>query len=205
MSDESYALAIAEYERGRGSRYYFLGANVGIYLAWSTSGLIGALLGAAIPDPARYGLDLAFPLGFLGLLTAFLKNRVGVAVALAAGGLALLGTCLLPGRWAVGVRHPGRGSNGGCDRFLAHPQCRVDRSGRDGHVLDLESDWAMGYRGSSKPFERVYTVLWYISPMNRTSPLDFAGASSELAAACMPLCYLGLATILLGLASVARR
>lgn len=101
LTDESYALAIAAYERGRGSHHFFLGANVGIYLVWPASGLLGALLGAAIPDPSRYGLDLIFPLGFLGLLTAFLKDRRGVAVALAAGGLALLGTFLLPGKWYV--------------------------------------------------------------------------------------------------------
>ena len=103
MSDESYALAIAEYRQGRGSHWYFLGANVGIYLAWSTSGLLGALLGAAIPDPGRYGLDMVFPLGFLGLLTAFLQDRTGAAVALAAGGLALLGALLLPGQGTVVV------------------------------------------------------------------------------------------------------
>ena len=101
MSDESYALAIAEYEQERGSHWYFLGANVGVYVAWPTSGLLGALLGASIPEPSQYGLDLVFPLGFLGLLTAFLKDRIGVAVALAAGGLALLGTFLLPGKWAI--------------------------------------------------------------------------------------------------------
>jgi 4-azaleucine resistance transporter AzlC len=101
MSDESYALAIAEYEHGRGSHWYFLGANVGVYLAWPTSGLLGALLGASVPEPSQYGLDLVFPLGFLGLLTAFLKDRIGVAVALAAGGLALLGTFVLPGKWAI--------------------------------------------------------------------------------------------------------
>ena len=67
MSDESYALAIAAYERGEGSQWYFLGANLGIYLAWRASGLAGALLGTAIPDPGRYGLDLVFPLAFLGL------------------------------------------------------------------------------------------------------------------------------------------
>ncbi|NIO70481.1 MAG: branched-chain amino acid ABC transporter permease [Anaerolineae bacterium] len=103
MSDESYALAIAEYEQGQGSHRYFLGANVGIYLAWPTSGLLGALLGTAIPDPGRYGLDLVFPLAFLGLLTAFLKDRISLAVALGAGGLALLGADLLPGKWYVVV------------------------------------------------------------------------------------------------------
>lgn len=103
MSDESYALAMAEYERCRGSHWYFLGANTGIYLVWPTSGLLGALLGTVIPDPGRYGLDLVFPLGFLGLLTAFLKDRISVAVALAAGGLALVGTFLLSGKWCVVV------------------------------------------------------------------------------------------------------
>jgi predicted branched-subunit amino acid permease len=103
MSDESYALAITAYEQGRGSRWYFLGANVGVYLVWTSSGLLGALLGAAIPDPARYGLHLIFPLAFVGLLVAFLEDRIGVIVAVAAGGLALLGAILLPGTWHIVV------------------------------------------------------------------------------------------------------
>jgi 4-azaleucine resistance transporter AzlC len=101
LTDESYALAIAEYQRGRGNHYYFLGANLGVYLSWPLSGLLGAWLGTAIPDPARYGLDLIFPLGFLGLLMAFLKDRSDVAVALVSAGLALLGVIFLPGKWYV--------------------------------------------------------------------------------------------------------
>ena len=101
MSDESYALSIAEYERGRGSRWYFLGANLGVYLSWPLSGFAGALVGAAIPDPARYGLDLIFPLAFMGLLMNFVKDRTSVIVTLLAGGLALLGSFLLPGNWYV--------------------------------------------------------------------------------------------------------
>jgi len=101
MSDESYALAIAEYERGRGSHGYFLGANSGVYVVWAVSGLLGALLGMAIPDPARYGLDLVFPLAFLGLMMAFVRDRIGAAVAVTAAVLALLGFYWLPGKWYV--------------------------------------------------------------------------------------------------------
>ena len=101
MSDESYALAIAEYERGQGSHWYFLGANSGVYVVWALSGLLGALLGTAIPDPARYGLDLVFPLAFLGLMMAFVKDRIGAAVALAAAVFALLGVYWLPSKWYV--------------------------------------------------------------------------------------------------------
>jgi 4-azaleucine resistance transporter AzlC len=101
MSDETYALALAAYEQGEGSRWYFLGANLSFYVTWALSGLLGALLGAAIPDPSSYGLDLVFPLAFLGLLVVFLQDRVDVTVALASGGLALLGALYLPGSWYV--------------------------------------------------------------------------------------------------------
>jgi len=101
MSDESYALSIARYETGKGSHFYFLGANLGIYIIWPLSGLVGALLGTAILDPSRYALDLVFPLTFLGLLMAFLKDRLSVVVALLSGALALLGSLVLPGKWYV--------------------------------------------------------------------------------------------------------
>ena len=101
MSDESYAMAITAYRQGTGSAAYFLGANVGIYLAWPASGLVGALLGMALPDPARYGLDLVFPLAFLGLLMAFIEDRKTAVVAVAAGLLAIVGSQLLSGQWHV--------------------------------------------------------------------------------------------------------
>lgn len=101
MSDESYALAITAYERGDGSATYFFGANVGIYLAWTTSGLLGALLGSALPDPGQYGLELVFPLAFLGLLITFLQDWISVTVAAVAGASAVLGALLLPGTWYV--------------------------------------------------------------------------------------------------------
>jgi len=101
MSDESYALAIAAYERGEGSRGSFLGANFGVGLTWWVSGWTGAVLGAAMPDPARFGLDLVFPLAFLGLLSGFLKDRLHLAVAVIAGLVSLLAGALLPGKWYV--------------------------------------------------------------------------------------------------------
>ncbi len=101
MSDESYALAITAYEAGQGSATYFLGANLGVALVWWGSGWAGALLGAAIPDPTRYGLDMVFPLAFLGLLMAFLKDRLHIGVAVLAGLLALVCARVLPGKWYV--------------------------------------------------------------------------------------------------------
>ena len=101
MSDESYALSIAEYERGTGGHWYFLGTNLVMYMVWASSGFAGALLGLNVPDPTRYGLDLVFPLAFLGLMMTFVKDRVGAAVAVASGAMALAAARWLPGKWYV--------------------------------------------------------------------------------------------------------
>ncbi len=101
LTDEAYAVSIAAYRQGHGSMAYYLGAALGIYLVWPISSLIGALAGRAIPDPARWGLDLIFPLTFLGLLFTFLDNRASVVVALVSGLIALAAARLLPGTWYV--------------------------------------------------------------------------------------------------------
>jgi 4-azaleucine resistance transporter AzlC len=101
LTDESFALAAAAYREGQGSHTYLLGANLGVYLIWPISGLLGALMGSAIPDPSRYGLDLIFPLAFLGLLSGFVRDRTGLLVAVLAGGLALLFATTLGGNWHV--------------------------------------------------------------------------------------------------------
>ena len=101
LTDESFAVAVAAYQQGQGSHTYLFGANLGVYLVWPASGLVGALLGSAIPDPSRYGLDMIFPLAFLGLLSGFVRDRLGLLVAVLAGGFALLFATTLGGNWHV--------------------------------------------------------------------------------------------------------
>lgn len=110
MSDESYAVAISEYRRGSGTHQYFFGANAGIWLVWAPSGWLGAMIGAAIPSPERFGLDLIFPLAFIGLLGSFIQDRIGLAVAVGAGAMALTASQWLPGSGYVIVA----GVLGGC-------------------------------------------------------------------------------------------
>ncbi|MCG8353174.1 MAG: AzlC family ABC transporter permease [Chloroflexales bacterium] len=116
MSDESYALAIQRFLEGAGSRAYNVGANLGLYVIWQVSSLAGILLGAAIPDPSAYGLDLIFPLAFIGLLMPLLRNRTNLLVALLAGVLAVAGALLLPGSWYILIA--GLGASG-LGMFLA--------------------------------------------------------------------------------------
>ena len=99
LTDETYALGVSHFLRGEGSPHFLLGANIGLYIVWQLSTLAGIAIGGFIPDPAAYGLDLIFPLTFIGLLVPLLRDRLSASVALLGGGLALIGALWLPGSW----------------------------------------------------------------------------------------------------------
>jgi 4-azaleucine resistance transporter AzlC len=99
LTDESYALSIRRFQEGTGSTAYLLGTNLSMYVCWQMSTGLGFLLGEAVPDPARYGLDLIFPLTFLGLLMPMVRSRPAWATVISATALALLGRAMLPGYW----------------------------------------------------------------------------------------------------------
>jgi 4-azaleucine resistance transporter AzlC len=101
MSDESYATAIAAYERGVGNEWHFLGANFCLWVVWWPSGLAGAWVGESVSDLSRYGLEMVFPLAFIGLAVSFFKGRASVSAAVIAGLSAVAGSLWLPGSWYV--------------------------------------------------------------------------------------------------------
>lgn len=79
--DESTAIATAQSdadERRRG----FWAAGLGIFVLWNLSTLVGSLVGNAIGDPRRWGLDGAAVAAFLALLWPRLKGRDPIAVAM---------------------------------------------------------------------------------------------------------------------------
>jgi hypothetical protein len=61
------------------------------------------------------------------------------------------------------------------------------------------------WSGSNKMFEFLYTLLWYIGPMNGVVPLDFMGVVPGSVEAGVWLWYLGATVILVGLAFIGRR
>ena len=60
------------------------------------------------------------------------------------------------------------------------------------------------WSGNGKPFEVVYLSMWYFGPMQGIMALDFMGALDETIATDVPLYYLGITIVLLGLAVVGR-
>jgi 4-azaleucine resistance transporter AzlC len=90
--DETTAMARAQDDEhmARGA-FWFTGVSV--FLCWNLGTLAGALAGAGLGDPARYGLDAMFPAAFLALLAPQLRQAGAPAAALAG---ALIAVVLLP-------------------------------------------------------------------------------------------------------------
>jgi 4-azaleucine resistance transporter AzlC len=91
LTDEAYAVTITHYQqRGDTTRkhWYFLGAGLALWSTWQISTAIGVVLGAQVP--ASWSLDFTLPLTFIALVVPILKDRAGLAAALAAGSVAVL-------------------------------------------------------------------------------------------------------------------
>ncbi|WP_432490878.1 AzlC family ABC transporter permease [Kineococcus gypseus] len=90
--DESTAVGAAQgTDAARRAGFWVTGATV--FAGWNLTTLAGALLGDALGDPRRYGLDSAAAAAFLALLWPRLRRREPVAVAVVA---ALVAAALVP-------------------------------------------------------------------------------------------------------------
>jgi predicted branched-subunit amino acid permease len=86
--DESTAVAIGQPEPAA-SRLGFWLTGLSVFALWNLSTLLGALLGNALGDPKRYGLDAAAASAFLALLWPRLRTGEARAVAVAAAFVAI--------------------------------------------------------------------------------------------------------------------
>ena len=94
LTDEAFGVVAGARER---SFPFLLGAELSLFVMWNLATFGGFLLGAAIPDPEKLGVDLVFPLAFLALLVPLVRARVELVVALASGALAFGLSRGLPG------------------------------------------------------------------------------------------------------------
>ncbi len=92
--DESWA--IASEGDGRFNPRVLVGAGLTIYVAWVGGTILGSLFGDVIGDPARLGLDAAFPALFLALLVPQLTSRRATEAAVLGAAIALALTPFTP-------------------------------------------------------------------------------------------------------------
>jgi predicted branched-subunit amino acid permease len=87
--DETTAMAIAR-EAPADSRFAFWATGAALFTLWNLGTLVGAIATHLVPDPKVLGLDAAPPAAFLALLAPRLRAREPMAIALAAGVVALV-------------------------------------------------------------------------------------------------------------------
>jgi predicted branched-subunit amino acid permease len=81
-------MAIAR-EAPADSRFAFWATGAALFMLWNLGTLVGAVATHLVPDPKVLGLDAAPPAAFLALLAPRLRTREPMAIALAAGVVAL--------------------------------------------------------------------------------------------------------------------
>jgi 4-azaleucine resistance transporter AzlC len=96
--DESFAISSAEFERGRGDAYFFLGTGLALYVIWQVSTVLGITFGPLIPG--GFGLEFAFQASFIGLLALLVRTRPEAMVALLAAVLSLVLHTAIPATWS---------------------------------------------------------------------------------------------------------
>ena len=96
--DESAATASGQLEpqEQQEQQRGFWTAGLGVFVLWNAFTLLGALLGDALGDPRKWGLDGAAVAAFLGLLWPRLRQREPVALAVLCGVVTMLAVPLLP-------------------------------------------------------------------------------------------------------------
>lgn len=147
--------------------------------AWIWPVLVWSAMGAREARDGTEELVFSAPHSLAVQLPALYLS--GVTIALAAGA-------------GVGIRCVASGSLGAFAGWLS------------GAFFIPALALALGtWSGTSKVFEAVYTVLWYIGPLQPTPALDFMGASDAGIAAGMPAVTLIVAATLIGAAIIGRR
>ncbi|MFV0309192.1 MAG: AzlC family ABC transporter permease [Desertimonas sp.] len=111
--DESTAMAMAQPTLA-GRRRAFWTTGVAVFVCWNVGTLLGAVLGTAV-DPQAWGLDAAFPAGFVAMVAPHLRTRRGLLAGLLGAAICLvlvpitpIGVPILAASAAIILGLPGR-------------------------------------------------------------------------------------------------
>ena len=90
MADEIWAFSERRVLKAPLTLAYYLGLALPLWVVWTLSSTIGAVVGLSLGDPEAYGLDFAFSALFIGILAGFWKGpRTGVVLGVSAIAAAL--------------------------------------------------------------------------------------------------------------------
>jgi 4-azaleucine resistance transporter AzlC len=98
LTDETFAVTVHRFQKTDSStckHWYQLGSSIAMYLNWQFWCFLGLVLGNRIPDAQSWGLDVAMPVTFIGMIIPFVKT-IPVAVCVLTAGAASLLTLAMP-------------------------------------------------------------------------------------------------------------
>jgi len=101
MADENWALIMSRYAKGNRNGVLLLGSGLAIFLAWTSSTLLGRALGSFVQNPEQWGLDFAFTAAILALLAGMWRGKTDLLPWLVAGLVAIATAQWLPGKWYI--------------------------------------------------------------------------------------------------------
>jgi branched chain amino acid efflux pump len=101
VNDESWALTMGELARGGASVSFMVGSALVLYVAWLVSTVTGRVIGTAIGDPGRWGIDFAFTATFLALLMGMLRGKSDILPWTVSAAVAIAASLYLPGKWYI--------------------------------------------------------------------------------------------------------
>jgi 4-azaleucine resistance transporter AzlC len=101
LADENWALTMSEFEHGEHDAAFLLGSGLVMFVVWTSSTVMGRLLGNVISDPERFGLDFAFVAVILALLVNMWKGKTNLLPWIVAAIVAVITAYLLPGKWYI--------------------------------------------------------------------------------------------------------
>lgn len=102
LTDESYGVATVQFPPDAPTDWReAAGLNFTAYAGWVGSSALGAILGSAITDAARFGVDFVLPAMFIGLLLMQLRGRISAVVAVIAGAVAVAVAVSPLGQWNI--------------------------------------------------------------------------------------------------------
>ena len=90
ITDQAFGVAVSRFANGLPANpaQYYYGSAITIWVIWHICVTAGAYIGTLVPE--SWGIDFAFPLSFMALMFATLKDRPTALAALVGGLIAVM-------------------------------------------------------------------------------------------------------------------
>ena len=99
LTDETFAVSMAAFERGLDDPLFFVGSGIALYSIWQLATWAGLTFGAALPP--GLGLEYALPGSLICLLFLLVRDRRAALIAALAAVLSLALRPLVSGTWST--------------------------------------------------------------------------------------------------------